>query len=332
MVDCILYEHADGRYAVNPDTGGDPGWYRLGPVDVSAIKVTVPPLAANHMGLRVNYIGMLASCRGAMNPEIFPGAAEMLRQLQGHMGELGKRWYAGDATVVDEFLQLYCVEEGARAELAGQHAAPAAPEPDNTTAPRDEFPMLYDSLDALADCARYRDQRMARGHVQSLRASIQALVQTLSMTRARVAELESREGAAAQKPVTWWNGCDKTVPAALRYLADNDRPGGGEQAFNAAHLFQLASEVERMASTPLYAAPVVAPAPASRAGTADGCRLDWIERQDGIRATRVPAKPGVRGYWLIERSPQDEDRARGVNLRDALDSGMKLWPEEGDAS
>ena len=124
--------------------------------------------------------------------------------------------------------------------------------------------------------------------------------------------------------VVLMGGCDKTVPAALRYLADNDRPGGGEQTFNAAHLFQLASEVERMASTPLYAAPVVAPAPASRAGTADGCRLDWIERQDGIRATRVPAKPGVRGYWLIERSPQDEDRARGVNLRDALDSGMKL--------
>ena len=34
----ILFEHEDGRYAVNPDTTGDPAWHRLGPVDVSAIR------------------------------------------------------------------------------------------------------------------------------------------------------------------------------------------------------------------------------------------------------------------------------------------------------
>jgi hypothetical protein len=28
----ILFEHEDGRYAVNPDTTGDPKWHRLGPV------------------------------------------------------------------------------------------------------------------------------------------------------------------------------------------------------------------------------------------------------------------------------------------------------------
>lgn len=33
----LLYEHDDGRYAVNPVTTGDPGWRRLGPVDVSAL-------------------------------------------------------------------------------------------------------------------------------------------------------------------------------------------------------------------------------------------------------------------------------------------------------
>ena len=33
----ILFEHEDGRYAVNPNTTGDPAWHRLGPVDISAL-------------------------------------------------------------------------------------------------------------------------------------------------------------------------------------------------------------------------------------------------------------------------------------------------------
>lgn len=33
----ILYKHEDGRYAVNPNTLGDPAWHRLGPVDVSEL-------------------------------------------------------------------------------------------------------------------------------------------------------------------------------------------------------------------------------------------------------------------------------------------------------
>lgn len=56
--------------------------------------------------------------------------------------------------------------------------------------------------------------------------------------------------------VKWVNRCDRTVPEALRYLANHRRPDGGEQRFNAAHLFQLADEIEHMASTPLYAAPM----------------------------------------------------------------------------
>lgn len=40
------------------------------------------------------------------------------------------------------------------------------------------------------------------------------------------------------------NGIDQTVPEALRYLATHDRPSGGEQRFNAIHLYQLADEIE----------------------------------------------------------------------------------------
>ncbi|QRF55785.1 hypothetical protein [Variovorax paradoxus] len=38
MAEALLFEHEDGRYAVNPDTTGDPKWHRLGPVDVSALS------------------------------------------------------------------------------------------------------------------------------------------------------------------------------------------------------------------------------------------------------------------------------------------------------
>lgn len=64
--------------------------------------------------------------------------------------------------------------------------------------------------------------------------------------------------AAAQEAVAWPNECSRTVPEALRFLANHERPSGGEDRFNSLHLIQLASEIERMASKPLYAAPVTA--------------------------------------------------------------------------
>ncbi|MFT0546977.1 hypothetical protein ACMHYO_11615 [Allopusillimonas ginsengisoli] len=72
-------------------------------------------LAADHEGMRVDYSGLFeqasdALARGAKEPAL----AEMLRQFEAHLTELGRRWYAGDAAVVDELLQLYCVEDQAR--------------------------------------------------------------------------------------------------------------------------------------------------------------------------------------------------------------------------
>ncbi|MFO3675742.1 hypothetical protein ACKWMZ_26655 [Pseudomonas protegens] len=63
------------------------------------------------------------------------------------------------------------------------------------------------------------------------------------------------------EPVAWWNSCNESVPAALRYLANHPRPSGGEQRYNAEHLYQLAGEIERMAKTPLYTRPAEQPAP-----------------------------------------------------------------------
>jgi len=82
-----------------------------------------------------------------------------------------------------------------------------------------------------------------------------------NLAKAAVTELRAALAAAEAQPageavaVKWWNGCDKTVPAALRYLADHERPRGGEQRFNSLHLLQLAEEIEDMAKQPLYTAP-----------------------------------------------------------------------------
>ena len=63
--------------------------------------------AAEHQDMRVDYTGLLKQARNGLRRE--PALAELLRQLQDHMEELGRRWYSGDTVAVDEFLQLYCV-------------------------------------------------------------------------------------------------------------------------------------------------------------------------------------------------------------------------------
>lgn len=73
-------------------------------------------LAADHTGMRVDYSGLIEGARLGLAGD--PGIAEMLRQLSKHLGELGRRWYAGDRKVVDEFLQLYCIESDVRAAVA----------------------------------------------------------------------------------------------------------------------------------------------------------------------------------------------------------------------
>jgi len=49
--EAILFEHEDGRYAINPDTTGDPAWHRLGHVELSVIA------APAQSGLMDAYVG-----------------------------------------------------------------------------------------------------------------------------------------------------------------------------------------------------------------------------------------------------------------------------------
>ena len=97
-------------------------------------------------------------------------------------------------------------------------------------------------------------------------SSIEEMLRPKRLTRAVAASnppVQRNQRAApadapVAEPVKWWNYCNESVPEALRFLASNPRPSGGESKFNAAHLLQLAREIERMASQPLYARP---PAP-----------------------------------------------------------------------
>lgn len=94
------------------------------PTPPSTHAAPIPLLAADHKGMRVDYSGVFkhattALARGGKEP----GLAEMLRQMKEHITELGQRWYAGDTAVVDELLQLYCVEKGARDALVAASGA-----------------------------------------------------------------------------------------------------------------------------------------------------------------------------------------------------------------
>lgn len=93
-------------------------------------------LAAEHRGLRVDYCGFLEHVRQALQQGARePALAEMVQQLQAHLREMGQRWYANEVAVVDELLQLYCIESDARAALAaGAQRAPRPPASDRVSA------------------------------------------------------------------------------------------------------------------------------------------------------------------------------------------------------
>lgn len=63
----------------------------------------IVPLAKEHTGMRISAEGILLRVRGNLKF----GALEMAR----HLRETARRFYAGDLSVVDEFLQLYCLDE-----------------------------------------------------------------------------------------------------------------------------------------------------------------------------------------------------------------------------
>lgn len=73
------------------------------------------PRAKDHSGMRQSLAGMLRRIAGIVRSsdcEYRFGYAHALEQIETHLQELQRRFYAGDLAVVDEFLQLYDLTEG----------------------------------------------------------------------------------------------------------------------------------------------------------------------------------------------------------------------------
>ena len=65
-------------------------------------------LSPKHTGSRISAHGVLGRIRdGRYYKELNYACGEMLR----HMEEMATRYYAGDVRVVDEFLQLYALDD-----------------------------------------------------------------------------------------------------------------------------------------------------------------------------------------------------------------------------
>lgn len=118
MTDDQLNEIA--RSAFERYCGREYPWEGVQPWVLAAMRdcLAVAQLEPDHKGIRVDYRGLLGQSRRALARASLGGEAELLRQLEDHLTELGQRWYAGDTAAVDEILQLYCIEKDARAALS----------------------------------------------------------------------------------------------------------------------------------------------------------------------------------------------------------------------
>ncbi|WP_213900894.1 hypothetical protein [Raoultella planticola] len=120
---------------------------------------------------------------------------------------------------------------------------------------------------------------------------------------------ERRKAAMDSEPVKWINGCNKSVPAALRYLAENPRPIGGESSFNTAHLYQLAREIESMSSVSLYRhaqpAPVVPDGLLSMAASAIEDLLEHTDPNTSYYSGVWADVPGKLRAAMIAAAPQE---------------------------
>ena len=84
------------------------------------------PLTKGHNGMRVDFSGLINNTKRAM-PRRAKGEAYMLDCLHGHLRQMAEKFYAGQISIVDEFLQLYCLDDK-RPQPSTTPATVAAPE------------------------------------------------------------------------------------------------------------------------------------------------------------------------------------------------------------
>ncbi len=79
-------------------------------------------LAPEKKGMRVNGVRYLRQSKGV-------GYADMRRMMAAHLEDLAREYYAGNITIVDEFLQLYCIGESDRANCVVRAQQEQVPSP-----------------------------------------------------------------------------------------------------------------------------------------------------------------------------------------------------------
>ena len=66
-------------------------------------------LAKKHSGMRVDHSGILGRIAGGC--KVRPDQRYILGVMDKHLEETAERFYSGDIRAVDEFLQLYCLDD-----------------------------------------------------------------------------------------------------------------------------------------------------------------------------------------------------------------------------
>ena len=66
-------------------------------------------LGPKHTGMRVSASGLLGRIARGERPN--KGTRYMLGELLKHLEQVGREYYAGNVTIVDEFLQCYALDD-----------------------------------------------------------------------------------------------------------------------------------------------------------------------------------------------------------------------------
>jgi len=170
--------------------------------------------------------------------------------------------------------------------------------------------------DAFAAGARFAQRAAPADDLPPLTMSVYGTRTEIELERKRRADLAQRAASVpAQSGFKWPNGCDRTIPAALRYLAQNPRPSGGEDHYNGMHLMQLADEMERAAKN---------------AASVQG-GLDWLGRALELeaQAKKVESKSARRAmeagaHSLRLMGKKQPDIGRDAALLSAIRNGVPL--------
>ena len=91
------------------------------------LQPVVGPLGPKHTGMRVSASGLLG--RVARGDKLDSGCRFMVAEMLKHLEQMASEYYAGKVTIVDEFLQLYALDD-ARPNPSHHDGAASAPSVD----------------------------------------------------------------------------------------------------------------------------------------------------------------------------------------------------------